>query len=118
MSIKLPERTHASRKPLIPLTAPTASAFHRTPLFPHNTESCFSDIHGRTIVLRGLNVGGCSKIPNVTPGAHCGEERISYSGRPFKTIAEASEWWVRLRLWGVSIVRWVVTWEAIEPQKM
>ena len=69
-------------------------------------------------MLRGLNVGGCSKVPTVTPGTHCGEEQINYNGRPFKTVEEASEWWAKLRLWGVSIVRWIVTWEAIEPQKM
>ena len=115
---KFIERTHTSRKPHIPLIAPTASAFHRTPLFPHNTENCFSDIHGRTIVLHGLNVGACSKVPTVITRMNSSEKQINYSGRPFKTIEEASEWWARLRLWGVSIIRWVVTWEAIEPQKM
>ncbi|KAF8470793.1 glycoside hydrolase superfamily [Kalaharituber pfeilii] len=115
----------SNREPLIPTTIPTATSFHSLPLLPHPTENCFSDNYGRTLLLRGLNVGGCSKVPTIKTKIKVlndltekveVEETVSYSGRPFKSVEEAAEWWKKLRQWGVGIVRWVVTWEAIEPK--
>lgn len=106
------------RKPAIPSDLPTSTAFDSTPLFPHTTENCFSDRYGRTVLLRGLNVGGCSKVPTVIPRRHAEHDTVRYGGRPFKTVEEATEWWATLRLWGVGVIRWVMTWEAIAPKKM
>ncbi|RPB25090.1 glycoside hydrolase [Terfezia boudieri ATCC MYA-4762] len=116
MSLPFPANISTSRKPCIPSSLPTSTAFNQTPLFPHPTEDCFADIYGRTILLRGLNVGGCSKAPEILSTSQNGQEVASYNGRPFKNIEEAGEWWAKLKMWGVGIVRWVVVWEAIEPK--
>lgn len=105
---------YVSREPDTPSILPTSTALEHIPLYPHSTEDCFSDDYGRTILLRGLNVGGCSKVPSTEPG----QEHVTYSGKPFKSIQEADEWWARLRLWGVGVIRWVITWEAVEPDAM
>ncbi|KAF9997820.1 hypothetical protein BGZ79_008486 [Entomortierella chlamydospora] len=43
------------------------------------------------------------------------EGKISFVGRPFE-LEEADEHLARLRHWGFRMIRWVVTWEAIEHQ--
>ena len=74
---------------------------------------------GRTLVLRGVNVGGLCKIPADPNGAtHIKEgfydwKGVSFVGRPFP-IEEADEHFSRLSEWGLTFVRFLVTWEAIE----
>ena len=114
MHLELSRLNYAPREPNAPSILPTSTAFEHTPLYPHSTENCFSDDHGRVVLLRGLNVSGSSKVPFTEPG----QENVKYSGRPFKSIQEADEWWARLRLWGVGVIRWVITWEAVEPDSM
>lgn len=41
------------------------------------------------------------------------EVSISFVGRPFE-LHEADEHLARLRHWGFRMIRWVVTWEAVE----
>jgi hypothetical protein len=41
------------------------------------------------------------------------DESISFVGRPFE-LDEADEHLARLRHWGFRMIRWVVTWEAVE----
>ncbi len=70
-------------------------------------------------MLRGANLAGSSKVPRVPDGAtHVREgfldhRRVSFVGRPFP-LAEADEHFARLREWGMTFLRFVVTWEAVE----
>ncbi len=80
---------------------------------------CFKDESGRTLMLRGVNLGGSSKVPFSPDGATHISDRffnhrdVSFVGRPFP-LKEADEHFTRLRAWGFTFLRLLVTWEAIE----
>ncbi len=79
----------------------------------------FKDEHGRTLLLRGINVGGSSKVPTHPDGATYRRENffntrnVSFVDRPFP-LHEADTHFARLKQWGLDFVRFLVTWEAIE----
>ena len=109
---------------LIPTVLPPATGFTNTNLTPHATDNCFVDQHGRTVLLRGVNVSGEAKVPtlrfrkdsNAKDGVQ--EEGLDYTCDGFAESEKAEEWMRRLRMWGIGVIRWVMTWEAVEPVEM
>jgi len=79
----------------------------------------FKDEFGRTLTLRGVNLGGSTKVPFIPNGAtylkegYFDHRNLSFVGRPFP-IQEADEHFARLKAWGLTFIRFLITWEAIE----
>ena len=77
------------------------------------------DQYGRTIMVRGVNLTGSSKMPTKPELASEQGTRefydhanITFVGRPFAT-EDAYEHFQRLSKWGLTFCRLLVPWEAL-----
>ncbi|KAF9425127.1 hypothetical protein BGZ94_007818 [Podila epigama] len=79
----------------------------------------FKDANNRTLLLRGVNLCGNTKLPTTPNGStHLNEgffnhREVSFVGRPFPRD-QADEHFSRLKSWGLTFVRLLVPWEALE----
>jgi hypothetical protein len=110
-----------SRMPAVPSVSP-ATGKPTSSTFIHTTDSHFVDNSGRTLLLRGVNLSGSSKAPVGKPSyisedfwedGETGEG--DFLGRPLELEdGSADIHLARLRGWGFNMLRFPVTWEALE----
>ncbi|MFP3090224.1 cellulase family glycosylhydrolase [Treponema sp. TIM-1] len=87
----------------------------------HIAGNRITDDQGRTLLLRGCNLGGSSKYPLHPDGQSWRSESlanpsgVSFVGRPFPE-EEAPAHFDRLRRWGLTFIRFIITWEALEHE--
>ena len=109
--------------PKVPSLSP-ATERPTTPGFIHTINAHFVDTSGRTLLLRGVNLSGSSKLPVGKPSYvldrfwEDGESGgCEFIGRPLDLDDGSADLHLaRLRGWGFNLLRFPVTWEALEHQ--
>ncbi|KAI0648477.1 glycoside hydrolase [Trametes meyenii] len=107
--------------PRVPSTSP-ATGLPTAAHFIHTADAHFVDNAGRSVILRGINLSGSNKAPvdaqsqqleGFWEAGETGEE--SYVGRPLNLEDGSADVHLsRLKGWGYNMLRYVVTWEALE----
>lgn len=81
----------------------------------------FREPSGRRVLLRGVNLGGDTKVPFAPdqrthlPTDFADHRTVSFVGRPFP-LDEAPAHFARLAHWGFNCLRLLTTWEAVEHE--
>jgi hypothetical protein len=117
------DHDHDEDMPQVPKTCPATGQ----PIphgYVHTFDGHFVDTNGRTLLLRGVNLSGSSKAPVGQPthvlddfwsSAQAGGQ--SFLGRPFSLDDGSADVHLsRLRAWGFNVLRYPITWEALEHE--
>ncbi|KAF9539058.1 hypothetical protein EC957_005832 [Mortierella hygrophila] len=112
-----PRAPAAALKAVTPTTldADSNGIHHASDAEPGRNEGAHGDIRSEDKTGPG---GKTSEATTTTDTGAVGRDKdddgsISFVGRPFE-LHEADEHLARLRHWGFRMIRWVVTWEAVE----
>ena len=120
-SLSLSPFPDSGSMPKVPAVSPATG--ERPPSsFVHTVDGNFVDSHGRTLLLRGVNLSGSSKAPVGQPSylldgfwesAQAGGN--SFIARPLNLDDRSADVHLaRLRGWGFNTLRYPITWESLE----
>lgn len=81
----------------------------------------FIDEKGRILLFKGCNFSSDAKIPTIPDGSthlkgSLNRDKISFVSRPCK-LEDADQHFERMKGWGFNFLRFLITWEAIEPNQ-